>query len=104
MFNGRVSLTASPGATRWLRPIQLHLDRRPGCQRLIDHAIALCELEQLIELVLRGLGFDVKAQPDLRKSDRRIFRNAQCAAEIEISFRKHPTGAQRNVERGRQPP
>src|SRR3954470_18004985 len=32
--------------------VELHLDRRAALDRLVDHAIALGQLEQLVELVL----------------------------------------------------
>ena len=46
---------------------ELHLDRRAALDRLIDHAIALGELQQLVELVLRRVGVEVEAQADCAK-------------------------------------
>ena len=80
---------------------ELHLDRRAALERLVDHAIALGELEQLVELLLRRVGVDVEAQPDLREADRRVLGDAERAAEVEVAFRRHLAGLERNVERGR---
>src|SRR5262245_54200231 len=54
------------------RAIHAHLDRRAALDGLIDHAITLGQLEQLVQLVLRRVGVEVELQPDLRKADRRI--------------------------------
>src|SRR5580658_9245914 len=51
-------------------PFETYLDRGPAFDGLIDHAIALGEFEKLIELVLRRVGIDVEAEPDLRETDR----------------------------------
>src|SRR5262249_28274030 len=59
------------------------------------------ELEQLIELLLRGVGLDVEAQADLREADRRGLVDAKRAAEVEIALRRDAGGFERNVERGR---
>ena len=65
---------------------QLHLDRRALLDGLIHHAIALGELEELIELLLRRVGVDIEGEADLRKADRRILGDAERAAEIEIAL------------------
>ena len=70
-----------------LSPRHRHRDRWAALDGLIDHAIALGQLEQLIELVLRLIGVDIEAQPDLCKADRRILGNAKRAAKIEIALR-----------------
>src|ERR1044071_9809498 len=56
----------SRGMTKQLGSFQLHLDRRALPDGLIHHAIALGELEQLIELFLRRVGVDVEGEADLR--------------------------------------
>lgn len=66
---------------------QRHIDRRPIPDRLIDDAVPFGELEQLIELILRRVGFEIEAQTNLRKANRRIFGNAQRTTEIKIAFR-----------------
>jgi hypothetical protein len=63
--------------------------------------IAFGELEQLIEFVLCRIGMEIEAQADLAEADRRILGDAKRAAEIEIAFRRHPAGLERNIERGR---
>src|SRR5215472_7185290 len=87
--------------TSWSRPVQRNRNRRAAADGLIDHAIAFGELEQLVELVLWRVGVEIKAQPDLRKADRRVLGDAERAAEIEIALRRHGAGAQRDIERGR---
>src|SRR5262245_34999131 len=70
-------------------PLHLDVDRRPLGDGLVDHAIALGQLEQLIELVLRDVGRNVEAQPDGAEADRRILGDAERAAKIEIALRRH---------------
>src|SRR5215471_15283071 len=65
-------------------PFQLHLDRRAALDGLVDDAIALGELEQLVELLLRRVGLDVER-----------------AAEIEVALGRDLAGLERDVERGR---
>src|SRR5207244_1743066 len=61
-------------------------------ERLVDDAIALRELQQLIELFLRRIGVDVEAQPDLSKADRRLLGNAARATAIESTLRGASAG------------
>src|SRR5204863_8573556 len=68
-----------------LHPLHLDVHRRALGDGLIDHAIALGELEQLVELVLRRVGRDVEAEPDLAEPDRRFLVDAERAPEIEIA-------------------
>src|SRR5215831_12337913 len=82
--------------------LELHLDRRTAPERLVDHAIALGELEQRVELVLRRVGLDVEAQANRRKTDRRILGHAERAAKVEIAFGRYLAGLERDVERGRE--
>src|ERR1700720_2682250 len=94
---GRRATHASP-----LRgEIEIHLDRRAALERLVDDAVTLRELEQLIELVLGGIGVHLEAQANLRKADGRVLRHSERTAEIEIAFGGHHAGFKRNVERGR---
>src|SRR4051812_12288957 len=80
--------------------VELHLDRRAALDRLVDHAIPLGQLEQLVELVLGRVGLDVEAQADLRKADRRVLGHTERAAEVEVAFCRHPPGLERDVDRG----
>src|SRR5664279_4147605 len=68
---------------RTSHPFHRHRHLRAVLDGLVDHAIALGELEQEIELVLRCRGFDLEAQPDLGKSHRRFLVDTERAAEIE---------------------
>src|SRR3981081_3287532 len=68
---------------------------------LVDHAIALGEFQQQIELVLRRVGVDIETQPNLRETDRRLLVDAERAAEIEIALGRYQTRLQRHLDRGR---
>src|SRR5262249_6025677 len=63
----------APWNDRRSSPLQRDRDRRPRADGLIDHAISLRQLKQLVELVLRGVGIEIEAQPDLREADRRVL-------------------------------
>src|SRR6185437_6355772 len=80
---------------------ELYLDRRTALDRLIDDAITLGKLEQLVELFLRRVSFEIEAQTNLREADRCILGDAERAAKIEIALGRHFAGLQRNIERGR---
>ena len=68
-----------------LRPHHRDLNRRPAFDGLVDHAVALGQLQKLIELLLRLVGSNVEAQPDLGEPDRRVLGNAERPSEIEIT-------------------
>src|SRR4051812_32760786 len=51
-------------------PFHRHRDLRAVADGLIDHAIALGEFQQQIELVLRRVGLDVEAHANFGKADR----------------------------------
>ena len=53
---------------------------------LEHHAIALGELQQRIDALLRLVGVEIEAQPDRAKADRRILGDAERAAEIEVAL------------------
>src|SRR5215212_3196913 len=82
-------------------PLQLHLNRRAALDGLIHHAIALGELEQLVELLLWRVGVDIEGEADLREADRRVLRHAERAAKIEIALGRYVSRLERDVERGR---
>src|SRR5690348_1100033 len=69
--------------------LQLDVHRRALGDGLIDHAIALGELQKLVELVLRRVRLDVEAQPDLAEADRRLLVDTEGAAEVEIALGRH---------------
>src|SRR6476661_5939997 len=100
-FVGTSEPQSAAPVTTGLSALHLHVDRWPALDCLINHAIPLGELKQLIELLLRGIGVEIEAQPDLRKTNRCILGNAERAAEIEITFGRHLAGLERNIERGR---
>src|SRR5262249_35193605 len=83
------------------RALELHLDWGAAPERLVDHAIALGELEQRVQLVLRRVGLDVEAQANRRKTDGRILGHAERAAKVEIASRRPLAGLERDAEAGR---
>src|SRR3954449_7403108 len=87
-------------AVRASHPLHRDRDLRPVLDGLIDHAIALGELEQQIELVLRRISVDVEAQTDLGEADRGLLVDAERAAEIEIALGVYVAGLQRHLDRG----
>src|SRR4051795_7299674 len=86
---------------RSLHPLHRHRDLRAVLDGLIDHAIALGELEQQVELVLRRISVDVEAQAYLGEADRRLLVDAERAAEIEIALGVDVAGLQRHLDSGR---
>src|SRR5215831_20012029 len=78
-----------------------HRDLRAVLDGLIDHAIALGEFLQQIELVLPRAGCDLEAQADLGEADRRFLVDAERATEIEIALCDHVAFRQRHLDRGR---
>ena len=79
-------------------PLQLNFHRWAAADGLINHAITFSQLQQLIELVLRRVGIEIEAQPDLGETDRRVLGDAECAAKIKIAFRRHGARAKREPE------
>ena len=57
-----------------------------AAQRLKHDAVALGELEQLVELLLRGVAHDVEAQADVAEAHRRLAIDAERAAEVEVAL------------------
>ena len=47
------------------------------CERLIDDAISFCELNELIDALLRLVRLQVEGQPYLTETDRRVLRHAE---------------------------
>src|SRR5689334_12968256 len=97
----RPGMTKNAGYSHVSHAVESHVDRRTGLDRLIDHTVALGELEQLIELLLLDIGIDRKREPDLREADRRVLGDAKRAAEIEVALGRHGARLQRNRQRGR---
>src|SRR5262245_44640541 len=73
-------------AGKSLDAFQLQVDRRSIPDRLINDAVALGKLEEVVKLFLRRIGIEIEAQPDLGKADWRIFGDAERAAKVEIPF------------------
>ncbi len=62
------------------------VDRRSVPDGLVDDAVALGQLEELVEPLLRRVGVDREGQPDLRETDRRFLVDPERAAKIEIAL------------------
>src|SRR6266436_3582460 len=60
--------------------------RQTAVDGLIDHAVALRKLEQLLEPLRSSVGLNVERQPDPSKADRHILGDPERAAEIEIAL------------------
>src|SRR3954464_9001743 len=84
------------GTTDGSHPFHRHRNLRAVLDGLIDHAIAFGEFQQQIELVLRCVGSDLEAQPDLGKADRGFLVDPERAAEIEIALGDDMAGFQRH--------
>jgi hypothetical protein len=54
-------------------------------QRLVDHAVALGQLDQLGELIGRGVAVELEPQPDRAEPDRRVLGDPERAPKVEIS-------------------
>src|SRR5262249_34829855 len=102
-FSGRSEPQSEARVTtgRHLGALHLHVDGRSAFDGLINDAVALGQLEQLIKLVLRGIGIEIEAQPDLREADRCVLGNAERTAEIKVAFGRYLSGFKRNIERCR---
>src|ERR1051326_6240016 len=98
----------------WRRPIPASREargpRRRGnarhqlgrvAQCLQHDAIALGQLQEAVDTVLRLVGVEREGQADRTKADGRGAIDPQCAAEIEIAFGPDRTALQAEFERGR---
>src|SRR3954464_10232377 len=75
-------------------------DRR-GAEGLEDHAGALGELEELVELLRLCVGVELEGEADLAEADRRVLGDAERAAEVEVALGLHRAGPQLDADRGR---
>src|SRR5688572_16953087 len=91
-------LSRRPAATSLPAP---DLDRqlRLVVQRLEHHAIALRQLEELIDLLLGSVGVDLEGEADRTKSHRGGLVDSQRTAEIEVALGGHGAFAQVDLER-----
>src|ERR1700738_1682633 len=86
-----------PGHDEFSHPLHGHRNLRAVLDGLVDHAIALGEFQEQIELVLRRVGIDVETQTNFGKTDRRLLVDAERAAEIEIALGGHEPRLQRHL-------
>src|SRR5713226_4249489 len=63
-------------------PVELHVGLGTVPDGLKDHTIPLGKFEQLNELVLRGVGLNVKPQTNLLEADRHVLCDAERAAKV----------------------
>src|SRR5262245_63307763 len=80
-----------------------HLDWGAAPERLVDHAIALGELEKRVQLVLRRVGLDVEAQANRRKTDGDRKSTRLNSSHLGISYavfclKKKKTKKKKRVE------
>ena len=68
---------------------------------LEHHAVALGQLDECVDALLRFIGVETEIEPDGAEADRRILCHAQRAAKIEIAFGLHRGGAEPEFQRCR---
>jgi hypothetical protein len=56
---------------------------------LKDNTVALGEVEQLIDLLLRSVSYQIKPQTDRLKANGHIFSNAKRAAKVDVALSRH---------------
>src|SRR5207237_4495011 len=81
-------------------PLHAHGRARRIAQGLIDHAVALGQLQQAGKLLLAGIDVEGELQADVAKADRRLFGHAQRAAKIEIALGANRSAPQSEAQRG----
>src|SRR5919107_1795207 len=67
-------------------------------QCLEHDAVALGQLQELIDLLPGSIGVHLKGEADGLEADGRCLVDAERAAEIEIALGLHGSAAQRNLE------
>jgi hypothetical protein len=81
------------------KPSYSDLARR-STATLQHYTVALGELDQLLQLLGRGVTPQVELQADLAEADWRILRDAERAAEVEVAFGEHRRVFQVDLQRG----
>src|SRR6185437_15799884 len=87
------------GAPRLRRAVVCHVHRNAGDERLIHHAVAPRELEKLLPFGGARVGVHREAHADALEPHWHVLRDAERAAEIQITFGGHATAAQCDAER-----
>jgi len=77
-----------------------NVDLRRSSERLINDTIAFGESKQGGQLFFVGAGVQIKAQPDLLKTNWNFFGDGESSAKIQIAFGPNSRVTQRNVESG----
>jgi hypothetical protein len=67
----------------------------------VDDAVAQGELEQLVELLVRGVGVQIEAQLDRLEPDRHLPVDGERAAEVEVALGVHDAVRDPDLQRGR---
>src|ERR1051326_7297719 len=97
-FPGRLACTGSGGT--W-SPGNARPQLGRMAQALQHDAIALGQLQEAVDAVLRLVGVEREGQADRTKTDGGGAGDPQCAAEIEIAFGTDRAALQAEFERGR---
>src|SRR4051794_22279927 len=82
--------------------IQRHAGSGAVLDRLKDHAIAIGEFYQLIELFPGCFGVDVEQEADLLEANRHALGYAKRAAQVNIAFGRYYSRVDRNFEHRRR--
>ena len=77
---------------------------RRGAQRLKHDAVALGQLEQLVELLLRRVAGELERQADVAEADGRLAVDAERAAEVEIALGAYVRGGRARRRSRSRPP
>src|SRR5262245_23798737 len=72
--------------------------RRRRLQRLINHAVALRQFLERLELLGRGVSVQLEAQADGLEADGRVLGDTERAAEVQIALRRDRAATHRDGE------
>src|SRR3954447_19679735 len=75
-----------------------HGQRRRGCERLVDDAVALGEAQQCLDVVAAGVSVEIERGANRRKSHRSLLVDTKRAAEIEVSLDVRRASAQLDTD------
>src|SRR5438132_12002373 len=81
--------------------LDVHAARKARCllQSLVDHAVALGQFQQRLQLFSRGIAIQVEMEANVFEPYRRLLAHAEGAAKVEVSLRRDRTAAERVSQR-----